>query len=152
MPQTFSQMLFHLVFATKHREPLIQPSLQEALYGQLWELTRQQGGELIEIGGMPDHVHLLVQARPTLAVATLVQRLKGTSSFWLLERGLKPLGESLWQRGYAVFTVSASSRERIRRYIRNQPRHHRDRSSRDELLLLLRKHGITIDPERLDED
>ena len=153
MPQTYSQMLFHLIFATKHRAPLLHPPIQDALYGQLRDLTVQsQGGQLIEVGGMPDHVHLLVEGRPTLSVSKLVQQLKGASSYWLLERGLKLPGEALWQPGYAVFTVSESNRERLRRYIRNQPEHHRERSSREELLLLLRRHGLAVDPVRLDED
>ena len=152
MPQTYSQMLFHLIFTTKHRAPLLEPSFQNALYQRLRELVEQQGGLLHEIGGMPDHIHLLLEIRPTLSVASLVQRLKGSTSYWLGERGAKAPGESLWQSGYGVFTVCASNRHRIRQYIRNQPEHHRERSSREELLLLLRKHNIPVNPNRLDEE
>ena len=152
MPQTYSQMLFHLIFTTKHRQPFLQPALQESLYGRLGELTQEHGGRLIEIGGMPDHIHLLVEGRPTLSMATLVHRLKGSTSHWLMERGAKAPGEALWQRGYGIFTVSESNRERIRRYILNQPEHHRERSSREEFLLLLKKHRIPVDPDRLDDD
>ena len=151
MPQTFSQMLFHLVFATKHRQPLLEPALQDPLYGRLGELTDEHGGRLIEVGGMPDHIHLLVEGKPTLAMATLIQRLKGSTSHWLMERGAKAPGEALWQPGYGIFTVSESNRERIGRYILDQPEHHRERTSREELLVLLRKHNIPIDPALLDD-
>lgn len=152
MPQTYSQMLFHLIFATKDREPLLQIPIQQPLYDRLRELTQEEGGRLLEAGGMPDHVHLLVQGRPTLSIAAMVQRLKGSTSHWLSERGVKARGEALWQRGYGVFTVSESNRDRIRRYIQNQPEHHRKLSSREEFLLLLEKHRIPIDPYHLDHE
>lgn len=66
MSQTYSKMLFHVVFATKHRAPLILPHLQESLYRRFHDLVRDRGGEILEIGGMPDHIHLLVEARPVV--------------------------------------------------------------------------------------
>jgi putative transposase len=151
MSQTYSKMLFHLVFATKHRVPSIQPEFEDGLFRQIRELVRGQGCELLEIGGMPDHIHLLVEIRPSVEVATMMRRIKGSSSHWLQGCGKAP-GRSFWQRGYGVFSVSESNLPHIRSYIRNQPEHHSRYSSREEFLRLLRKHRIPVDPAALDAD
>jgi REP element-mobilizing transposase RayT len=150
MPHTFSKLLHHLVFATKYRAPLIAPEIQDGLYRRVHQIVETQGADIIEIGGMPDHIHLLLEARPRISLASLVQQVKGGSSHWLQEHGKAP-GEAFWQSGYGVFSVSESNLKRIRQYIRDQPIHHQNRSSRGELILLLRKHRIPFHPAQLDD-
>jgi len=150
MPHTYAKLLYHVVFATKHRAPLIVPEIKELLYPKLRRLVQEKGGEAVEVGGMEDHIHLLMELRPRFSISSVIQEVKGGSSHWLQELG-KPAGESFWQGGYGIFTVSESGRERTRRYIQNQEVHHRNRSSRDELILLLRRHRIPFDPDRLDD-
>lgn len=150
MPHTYSKLLYHVVFATKHRTPLILPEIQDPLYSKLRRLVQEKGGEAVEVGGMADHIHLLMELRPRFSISVIIQEVKGGSSHWMQELG-KPAGESFWQGGYGIFTVSESNRERIRRYIQNQEIHHQNRSSRDELILLLRRHRIPFDSDRLDD-
>jgi len=150
MPHTYAKLLYHVVFATKYRAPLILPEIKENLYWKLHCLVKEKGGGAIAIGGMEDHVHLLVECRPRFSMSAVIQKLKGASSNWLQELG-KAAGESFWQGGYGIFTVSESARETTRRYVLNQEIHHRNRSARDELILLLRRHRIRFDPERLDD-
>ena len=150
MPHTYSKLLYHVVFATKHRAPLIVPGIKEELHGKLRRLIKEKGGEPMEIGGLADHVHLLLECRPRFSMSAIIQEVKGGSSHWMQEHG-KPVGESFWQGGYSIFSVSESSCEATRRYIQNQEIHHRKRNSREELILLLRRHRISFDPDRLDD-
>jgi REP element-mobilizing transposase RayT len=150
MPHTYSKLLYHVIFATKYRAPLILPEIKEELHARLRRLIQEKGGVPLEVGGIDDHVHLLLECRPRFSMSALVQEVKGSSSHWMQELG-KPVGESFWQGGYSIFTVSASACEATRRYIQNQEIHHRKRSSRNELILLLRRHSIPFDPDRLDD-
>jgi putative transposase len=148
MATTFANLLYHLVFSTKNRLPTIGPEIREPLYAYMGGILRGEGGILLEIGGMPDHVHLLVKLKTDAAVALIVQKVKGKSSKWLNE---KPdhAGRFEWQSGYGIFTVSASLAEKVRRYIRGQEEHHRRVSFRDELVSLLERNGIPYDERYL---
>ena len=144
MASTHANLLVHLVFSTKNREARISKDVQSDLYAYLGGIVRSEGGSTLAIGGMPDHVHLLVRVRPALAVATLVGKLKGKSSKWIKhhESGDRHF---TWQSGYGAFSVSESQAPVVRRYIANQAAHHRKRTFRDEFLELLQKHGIEYD-------
>jgi putative transposase len=148
MASTFSNLLYHLVFATKNRQPLIQEGLRDDLYGYMGGILRAQGGVLLEIGGMPDHVHLLVKLRTDVAVSAVVQKVKAKSSKRTNERGISPQRFE-WQEGYGIFSVSESLANRVRRYIRGQEEHHARVSFRDELIALLKKHRIPYDEKYL---
>ena len=142
MPRTYSELYTHIIFATKLRHPYLDKPLQEALYGFLGGMVRKKGGIAIAMGGMSDHVHLLLRTRPTLAFAGLLKALKGGSSRWINEQHPAE-GVSHhhfgWQEGYALFSVSPSQVEKVRHYIENQEHHHRNMSSDEELEWLLRK-------------
>ncbi len=92
---------------------------------------------------MDDHIHLLLQLPPSLALAKAVLTLKSNSSGWMREIGCK----SGWQEGYGAFSVSASNVSAVDRYIRNQESHHRNMSFEHEFLALLKKHGLAFDPK-----
>ncbi len=148
MASTFSNLLYHLVFATKNRQPLIQEGLRDDLYGYMGGILRAQRGVLLEIGGMPDHVHLLVKLRTDVAVSTVVQKVKAKSSKRTNERELSS-ERFEWQEGYGIFSVSESLASRVSRYIRGQEEHHARVSFRDELIALLKKHRIPYDERYL---
>jgi putative transposase len=148
MATTFANLLCHLVFSTKNRLPLIDADLQEPLYAYMGGIIRSEGGILLEIGGMPDHVHLLVKMKTDVSVALMVQKIKGKSSKWLNQRPGSS-GRFEWQSGYGIFSVSASLVEKVRRYIRLQEEHHRRVSFRDELIALLERNGIPYDERYL---
>ena len=144
MSHSFSQLLYHVVFSTQYRQNLIDPELREDLYPFISAIVRNQRCSLLGIGGMPDHLHLLVRMRPTLPVADLLRAIKANSSRWIHERS-----ESLcfgWQEGYAAFSVSESAARDVCRYIQSQEEHHRRRSFEEEWLGLLIRHGIEPDP------
>jgi putative transposase len=148
MGHTYLRLLYHIVFGTKRRTPSLTADLESELYPYLEGIIHRRGGWLLALGGMPDHVHLLVHLKADLHVAEMVRLLKSNSSKWIHERP-RPVRGFAWQTGYAAFTVSESQEEDVREYILRQKEHHRKTSFEDELKAFLRKHRIEFDPDHL---
>ncbi len=145
---TFTCLNYHLVFSTKHREPLISESWQARLYSYIGGILRQQGSTLLAAGGMPDHVHLLVSIGKSISIAEALRDIKSNSSKWIHDEIPNQFGFA-WQSGYSAFTVSYSALDSVRAYLASQAEHHRKRSYQDELLELLRRHEINFDERYL---
>ena len=128
----------HVVFGTKNRLPLILPAMEGRLHRRIAGIAEKEGAELLEMGGIADHLHILLSSRPRHSVARLVKAIKGATSRWL-NRRYPPFA---WQRGYGGFTVSESQVPSLRRYIQRQPEHHRTMSFGNEYRLLLQRHGL----------
>jgi putative transposase len=139
---------FHCVFSTKERRPLISPSLQERLWPYLGGIARQNQMQAIEIGGVMDHVHILLSLPSTLALAKALQLIKGGSSKWVHETfpEHRLFG---WQVKYGAFSVSVSQLDKTMQYIQTQPEHHRKMTFQEEFLALLKKHRIAYDERYL---
>ena len=148
MATTFANLLCHLVFSTKNRLPLIHDGLRERLYEYMGGIVRGEGGSLMEVGGVSDHVHLLVRSKTDVSVATLVKKIKGKSSGWVNDLPARQ-ERFYWQEGYGAFSVSASVVPKVQRYIRTQEEHHRRTSFKDELITLLKRHHIPYDERYL---
>ena len=148
MSSTYLSLHYHLVFGTKSREPFIEPGWRARLHDYLGGTTRGLGGFPEGVGGVVDHVHLLVGLKATHCLADVMRELKKASSVWVHEQVGMPA--FAWQEGYAAFTVSATSREAVKHYIANQEEHHRVKSFREELVEMLNKAGVEYDPKYLD--
>jgi putative transposase len=148
MPSTHTSLHYHLIFATKDRQPLLAPEWRSRLHDYLGGSVRGLGGVPQGVGGVADHVHLLVALKPTHCLADFMRELKKTSSVWVAEE--MRLLSFRWQEGYGAFTVSASARKAVQAYIANQEEHHRTRSFREELIEFLDKSGATDDTRYLD--
>jgi putative transposase len=144
MANTYTKLLYHIVFSTKHRRPLIEESWEQRLYSYLGGILRNERGDLLAAGGMPDHIHLLLRARADLAPSDLIRILKSNSSVWVHEN-IPDQPDFAWQTGYSAFTVSNSATPDVKRYLANQKEHHRQRDYKNEVLTLLRLHGIEFD-------
>lgn len=144
MPQSLSQMLVHLVFSTKNREPLLDDDIYNELHAYLGGIAENQKGSLIRAGSVADHIHLLLAHPRTCAPAQLVQELKVGSSKWLKTKASR-FAEFHWQSGYAIFSVSPSHRAAVENYLANQAEHHQLMSFQDEYRNLLDKHGVEFD-------
>lgn len=140
MPQSFTQLLHHVVFSTKSREPWIAPEWKLELYSFIGGVTRNRKGELLAAGGSADHVHLLLRLTPTRAVADVIRDIKANSSGWLHERNVFPFA---WQDGYGAFPLGPSGIRGVTAYINNQEAHHAQLSFNDERLALLSAAGAT---------
>ncbi len=123
---------------------MITPALHEELYPYIAGIGRGQGGLPLEIGGMADHLHVVVQFGPDVSVSTVVRLVKANSSKWANQRAGRAV-QFAWQRGYGAFTVSLSQLAAVRRYVRGQKEHHRQRTFQEEFVGFLHRHGIEID-------
>ena len=139
---------YHCVFSTKERRPLIPPGLQERPWPYLGGIARQNEMKAIEIGGVADHVHILLSLPSTLSIAKAMQLIKGGSSRWVHDSfpEHRLFG---WQMKYGAFGVSVSLLDKTIQYIRNQPEHHRKMTFQEEFLALLKKHRIAYDERYL---
>lgn len=117
----------HLVWATKFRTPLITPEIERRVFAVIESIFRDNKCSVLAINGMPDHVHILIVLPTTIALGTLLGRVKGGSSRIISEE-ITPDSWFAWQPNYAAFSVSESHRERVIRYITNQKRHHAEKS------------------------
>jgi len=144
MPSAFTQNFYHTVFSTRQRANLIHPELEQRLYPLIGGIVRDLRCTLLAVGGMPDHVHLLVRYRADLSHSEMLQQIKGRSAKWVNET--VPLrGQFAWQEGYGGFTVSKSVVPEVEQYIARQKEHHKRQDFKAEYLELLRLHGIEFD-------
>ncbi len=139
MSHTYIEMAAHLVFSTKERRKLIPRTMQPRMWAYLAGICKKERIFVHEIGGMDDHIHMLIQIPCALSLADAVQTIKIGSSQWMGK-------DFAWQRGFGAFAVSASNVAAVVRYIRNQEAHHKKMTYEEEFIALLEKHGVKYDP------
>jgi REP element-mobilizing transposase RayT len=144
MTYSYRVHYFHLIWSTKNQTPWIEGEMKERLYSYLGGITKHQKGKLMEIGGMPDHIHMLIELSLLDKFSFFIRDLKSRSSVWV-HKNFPEKQEFLWQDGYASFSVSFSALERVRDYIRNQEKHHAHESFDQEYLNFLNHHNIRYD-------
>ena len=144
MAHTFANLLTHIIFSTKGRQPFLNGEFKPQVLAYLAGIVRHLQGVPMEINGSADHVHLLVSLRPALSVAELVRVLKSNSSGWVHEKWPSRKWFA-WQEGYGAFSLSQSHAGQVLRYIQGQEEHHRKVSFQDEFVAFLKKHGIAYD-------
>jgi REP element-mobilizing transposase RayT len=143
MSSTHLSLHYHIVFGTKNHRPIIRSTWRGELHAYLGGIIRTANGIAESVGGVSDHVHLLSGLRATHCLADVLRELKSFSSGWVHDEiGMRKFA---WQEGYGAFTVSASQRDAVRRYIQQQDEHHRTRTFREEYLEMLRRHGVEFD-------
>ncbi len=147
MPSTHLSLHYHLVFSTKDRVPFIDEGWRARLRAFLGGVTREADGIPTAVGGVADHVHLLIGLPATVRLADVLREAKTISSRWVRDE-VHEAGFA-WQEGYRAFTVSASQCDEVRAYIERQEEHHRRRTFQEEYGLLLRRSGVTYDPRHL---
>ena len=144
MSQSFTNLLYHIIFSTKDRRPLITLDYQPRLYSYIGGTIRDLGGSSFGINGMEDHVHVVARLRPDKARADVLRDLKAGASGWMHDV-FPSLSDFSWQRGYGAFTVSQSNLHQVQRYVMNQKAHHQKMSFRDEFLEFLKANEIEFD-------
>jgi putative transposase len=141
---TYTSLYYHVIFSTKNREPWLGGGIRERLWPYLGGTARDNGMKAFEVGGVADHVHVLISIPPTRAVADAVKLIKGSSSRWIKET-FPNMAAFAWQDGYGAFSVSESQLEAVRDYIRNQEEHHRTTTFAEEYRTFLERHRIDFD-------
>lgn len=144
MPQSLAQILVHLVFSTKNREPRLADEIRDELHAYIGGIILNHQGTLLAAGSVADHIHLLLAHPRTVALADLVQVIKTGSAKWLKSK--TPGSQDFhWQSGYGAFSLSPSHRPALERYLAGQAEHHRKVSFQEEYRRLLTKYGIELD-------
>lgn len=143
---SYTNLLYHIVYGTKDRIPLITSELRPRLHEYLGGLAKGLHGTPLEINGTNDHVHVLARIKPVISISEFMSKFKSSSSGWARRQ---TGGRFKWQLKYGAFTVSQSQVERVRRYISNQEAHHRKISFEDEFKALLESHGVDFVEEYL---
>ena len=144
MAQSLANILLHIIFSTKNRYPFIDQSIENELYAYITSIANTNGCYLHKIGGIEDHVHLFTSLPRTLAISDLLEEIKKNSSKWIKTNGDKYKDFS-WQKGYGVFSVSASQHSAVTTYITNQKQHHKSLSFQDEYRKFLILNKVPFD-------
>jgi putative transposase len=145
MAHSYVSSIFHVVFSTRERVPLIRADLQPRVWNYLAGIARNHGIHVLAVGGTEDHVHLLMVIPADAKLSDAVRTLKANSSRWVRE--INPLFG--WQEGYGAFSVSPSQLDRVKQYIDNQPAHHRRRSFEDEFLAMLQAANMHFERDQV---
>ncbi|MFN0175791.1 MAG: IS200/IS605 family transposase [Saprospiraceae bacterium] len=146
---TYTQILYQIVYSTKHRKPTLVKENRAELFKYIWGILKNKKCHLYRINGVEDHLHIVTHIHPSIAPAALVKDIKLASSGYIKENGLFPEFNG-WQDGYGAFTYSFSAKSDLISYVRNQEVHHRTISFREELIALLEEHGVEFDEKYLE--
>jgi putative transposase len=135
---SYWRLFYHLIWATKQREPLLDERTERMAYGAILNKAKELGVIIHAIGGIEDHIHLVATIPPKLAVAECVRQLKGASSYYINHQGAREQ-EFMWQEGYGALTLSERSVPDAVEYVKAQRSRH--------------NAGTTVPVlERIDED
>jgi REP element-mobilizing transposase RayT len=143
MSHTFTNLLAHVIFSTKDREPLITATIHDDLLAYIGGIVRELGGALRAANARPDHLHLLCSLPPSVATTDALRVVKTNSSRWLHHD--RRIAGFDWQTGYGAFSVSHSLAPAVVRYIRDQEKHHQRVTFQEEFIAFLKKNGIAYD-------
>lgn len=144
MPQSLARLKIHLIFSTKHRQPLLAEGVRDSLHRYMAVVLQNVGCPADLINSVEDHVHILFELSRTRTIAGVVEEVKKASSKWIKTQG-EEFALFAWQAGYGAFSVSASNVASVRDYIAGQREHHRTRSFQEEFRAFLQRHGINFD-------
>jgi putative transposase len=147
MPSTHTCLHYHLVFSTKNRERVIHADWRGDLHAYLGGCVKGMEGDPLVIGGVSDHVHLLIRLNPKNCLSDVMREMKKASSHWVHQE--IGMGAFAWQEGYGAFAVSRSNIPAVAQYVENQEQHHRRRTFQEEYVELLQRHEIAYDEKYL---
>ena len=141
MPNTYTQLYIHIIYAVKYRDRVINKSWKESLNQYTTGIIQKNGHKLLAINGSSDHLHVFIGLKPHQAISDLIQDVKAGSSKWVNDNKLA-LGRFSWHAGYAAFSYSHSQIDLVIKYINNQEQHHAQRTFREEYLEFLNKFEV----------
>ena len=148
MTHSYVNLLYHVIFSTKDREPFIVESRQPRLYEYVGGIVRKHGGVPLAVNGTEDHLHLFARLRQDEALSDVIRDFKASSSGWM-HKVFPDLKDFAWQRGYGAFTVSESQAGAVKRYVERQKVKHRAHGFKDEFIPILNANGIGFDERYL---
>jgi len=146
MAQSLSKIYLHIIFGTKHWQPMIKSPHDKKLFAYVAGTANSLDCAAISVGGHLNHIHVLCRLAKNITISNLLETLKKRSSKWMKIQD-KSLENFFWQKGYAAFSIGENSVERVRNYIENQSEHHSRVNYRDEIIRLLEEHDLDYDEQ-----
>jgi putative transposase len=141
---SYRQLLYHIVFRTKDSKPTIKQDYVVQLYSYITGIIKNKNSHLYCINDVEDHLHILTDLHPSIALADFVKEIKVSTSIWMKDKNLFPSFTG-WAEGYGSFTCSYLDLGRLNDYVRNQQEHHKKKSFKEEYRILIMESGIKID-------
>jgi putative transposase len=141
---TYTQILYQIIFSTKHRALVMTKNNRKELFKYVWGILENKKCHLYQMNGVEDHIHILIHLHPSVALSDLVKDIKLASSKFIKEKNLFP-DFAGWQEGYGAFTYSISAKETLINYIKNQEEHHKVKTFHEEYMELLKEFKIEFD-------
>ena len=148
MGQSLVKNYIHIVFSTKHRQPMIHSSIEAELHSYLGGICNRLDCQVLKVGGFTNHIHILCMLSKRIALVKLMEELKSHSSKWIKTKG-RDYENFYWQDGYGAFSVNPSEVEIVISYIANQHKHHGTKTFQDEYRAFLKKYHVEYDEKYL---
>jgi len=144
----YTQILYQIVYSTKNRKPVLKEERQAELFKYLCGILKNKKCHVYIINGVEDHIHIVTHLHPTVALSSLIKDMKIASSKWIKEKNIFS-DFSGWQDKYGAFTYSIKDKDRLIEYVKNQKKHHKTKSFKEEFIELLNEHKIDFDEKYL---
>ena len=144
MANTYTQIHIQTIFAVQNRQCLINEDWKDELYQYITGIIQNYDHKLLQINGMPDHIHIFFGMRPKQSLSDLIQKVKGDSSEWINKKGFLR-NQFSWQAGFGAFSYAKSQVPDVIRYIQNQENHHKKKTFIEEYSEFLKAFGIDYD-------
>jgi putative transposase len=151
MPNTFTQLYIHFVFAVKFRAAIIQPDWEEHLHKYITGIVQNNGHKMLAINSAVDHLHLFIGLNPNQSISELMRLVKGDSSEFINKQKFIK-AKFVWQEGYGAFSNSQSQIDGVVKYIVNQKQHHHKTSFREEYIKMLNEYRVDYDERYIFHD
>lgn len=151
MPNTYTQLYIHCVFAVKYRMAIIQSEWEDHLHRYLTGIVQRNGHKLLAINSATDHLHLFIGLNPQQSISEMMRLVKGDSSEFINKAGYTKR-KFQWQEGYGAFSNSNSQIDAVVKYINNQKQHHLKKSFKEEYLDILKDYSIKYDEKYIFQD
>ena len=148
MANTYSNLFYHIVFSTKRRQDFIAPEIENRVWAYIGGVARKHEMTAVQVGGIDNHIHALIMAKPTMEPSRIALFIKGDSSRWICET-FRELADFGWQDGYGIFSVSKSKVGAVVKYIQDQREHHFGETFEAEYEHILKIHGVDFDERYL---
>ncbi|MCX6800078.1 MAG: IS200/IS605 family transposase [Candidatus Falkowbacteria bacterium] len=145
---SYRQILYHLTFHTRKNENVLHNSENAELFKYIWGVMKNKNCRLFRINGIENHVHIVCDLHPSIALADLVKDIKVSSSKWIKEKHIYPKFSN-WSESYGAFTLSIREKDAIIKYVINQQEHHKKEKSYDEYIRLLNENGVCFEAKYL---
>jgi putative transposase len=140
----YTQILYQIIFSTKHRGKTLEKSGRKELFKFIWGILKNNKCHLYRLNGVEDHIHILISLHPTIALSNLIKDIKLASTSHIKESKIFKNFNG-WQEGFSAFTYTIDSKDNLIEYIKNQEEHHKKFDYKEELIKLLKEHGVDFD-------